>query len=530
MKFKKLLSMILIIAMIVTSVPGLHQISFAEKQSVYEQLTLDDLLEDSQNLSLESSESTTGPVVGVAPSLETLLSGNLRYIDLTEEEKSLICSTFNLTDQEMTQPLLENDTVKTAIKFCSIAKTSKVPLKTVIDFSGFTSDDRKLNEHMMMLGEYQTMYGLNQIELDQVTHFAQLGYNLYASVIATFAAKVLNLPVESVIRDDLMYDGSIGVEENELIIEYENDQNLLKAFHLEASKVRSFSAYTETSIYDIYKVIRQTLKTREGGLVESVNQTTTNGVNATTDSTQNETLPGFTKEVTAPFAYNQNQNQVSPSNGSVVSTITPFSLPGRNGLDVNLSPVYNSTNAGVYDEGYVSSYRDEYSYTQFIVYAWEYVGLYTPTGEYLATVSNTCVQKYYTLEEVAVEFLVNWTDTSILERNDNYVIVQERTGEIYSTPVFETVPYRVNQTNQQTQTSKYNNLGLGWSWGLPSIETDSNTNARYLHLGDGQVYQITEFIDNGSTNLMNYPHQDLKFQDGSLYTQAGSNTDRKSVV
>ena len=530
MHFKKVLSLMIIIAMITTGLPGPQYGSYADENvNVVAEIIADNILVDSGGL-FEESNSTTEALVTITPSLNDMLSGNRKYIDLSDVEKAYLCSTLNLTDQELTNPLIIDFNLKYAVKVTSIAKISNVELKSVIQFSQFITEDRKLNEQMLLLGKYQSEYSLLSQDIDEIVFLNQSGYELYAATVAVAASKVLNLPVENIIKDEFNFDSTIDLEENEQIVENENDQNLLDQFHLDAAKVRTFDPYTEMTNLEIFTMIEETLIRKRANLTNGDFQTSYQDTNATTDSNQNQILPGFTKEVTAPFAFNQNQNQISPSNGSVVSMITPYTLPGRNGLDVTLSPTYSSANAGAYAEDYLSKFRDEYSYTQYTIYKLEYIGLYSLDGIYLGTISQTYNQISFTSEDVAKEHLDNWKQTSILERNDDYVVVLERSGEIYASNIYELVHSKENITNQQTYTSKYNNLGLGWSWGLPSIELDSNTNTRYLHLGDGQVYQITEFIESGSTNLINYPHKDLKFQDGSLYTQVGSNTKSSSYV
>lgn len=530
MRLKKVLSILIIAAMITTSVPGPQYRSYAEENPNIIPIVLEENLSVESEGLFESSNSTTEALVTITPNLDDILSGNKKYTDLSDEEKLFLCSTFNLTDQDLSNPLILDFDLKLALKVTSIAKISQVELRSVIQFSQFITEDRKLNEQMLLLGRYQTEFTLLSQDIDVIALLSQRGYELYAATVAVAASKVLNLPVETIIKDELIFDGSAGLEENEQIIDNENDQYLLNQFHLDAMKIKSIDPYTEMTNLEILKLIEDALYRQGSNLTDANGQTTTQGINATTDSNQNQTLPGFTKEVTAPFAYNQNQNQVSPSNGSVVSTITPYTLPGRNGLDVTLSPTYSSANAGVYAEDYLSRFRDEYSYTLYTVYKFEYKGLYSVDGIYIGTISNTCSEINFTSEEVAIEHLDKWKQTSILEQNDDYVVILERSGQICASHVYELVHYKENITNQQTHTSKYNNLGLGWSWGLPSIETDSTTNTRYLHLGDGQVYQITEFIDSASTNLMNYPHKDIKFQVGNLYTQTGSNTKSSSYV
>lgn len=127
----------------------------------------------------------------------------------------------------------------------------------------------------------------------------------------------------------------------------------------------------------------------------------------------------YSKEYTAPFSIDKNNELINPSDGSLTYKYPIVSLQGTNGLDVNLEAVYNSRDAVI----------------------WGITG-----------------------------------STTFTERN--------------------------------------NKLGVGWSWNLPVIEIDEEYDYRnptkYLHLGDGAVYEIYEDLYEDDSNLVKYRSMDMQ--------------------
>jgi len=81
-----------------------------------------------------------------------------------------------------------------------------------------------------------------------------------------------------------------------------------------------------------------------------------------------------------------------------------------------------------------------------------------------------------------------------------------------------------------TFNEKNNQMGIGWSWNLPVIEIDDSyieygDPDKYLHLGDGSVYEISGKITEGNSNLINHPSKDIQLNEdrGNF-----SNEDRSS--
>ncbi|NLC67448.1 MAG: hypothetical protein GX754_01390 [Clostridiaceae bacterium] len=71
----------------------------------------------------------------------------------------------------------------------------------------------------------------------------------------------------------------------------------------------------------------------------------------------------------------------------------------------------------------------------------------------------------------------------------------------------------INETKPNTYTELHNNLGSGWSLGFSSIEI--NNGKKYLHLSNGESYEINITSTAGDSNLKNYTLRDIRLENDS---------------
>lgn len=131
---------------------------------------------------------------------------------------------------------------------------------------------------------------------------------------------------------------------------------------------------------------------------------------------------------------------VNPASGALQYKSTDVSLKGRNGLDLNISIMFDSNKALLYDKQ---------------------------------------------LKHSSANFTTDENGITI-----NYIF-----------PVF--------QYNDYTEEEIRNELGTGWSFGFPFIEIAKDASyqhPRYLHMGDGMVYQLD------GTQILNYTKGDMSLE------------------
>ena len=200
---------------------------------------------------------------------------------------------------------------------------------------------------------------------------------------------------------------------------------------------------------------------------------------------------------------NNTAETVDPITGNLILKENDLTLPGKDGLDLAITRLYNSS-------------QDEYekrvnitAKVQQVPYSEDYwaldLELYNiETGE---TSYKTIPQAS---EQEANEAKIFWNG-------------RERNGYIYSSVGIRHVTgvkYTTITTyikNDNTDKFSYNKtryfLGAGWSFCFPSvqIENDGNLTYLYFHDGAGAAYRVNGFADIGTSNLEGYPGTDVRF-------------------
>lgn len=91
---------------------------------------------------------------------------------------------------------------------------------------------------------------------------------------------------------------------------------------------------------------------------------------------------------------------------------------------------------------------------------------------------------------------LDFTLGRLYESNEAYIEEPKITGNAGS---------YANGSEYYTYNERTSNLGVGWTWAMPSVELRGDV--RYLHFTDGTVYQV----EAGGQGLVDYPLQDVTF-------------------
>jgi len=256
---------------------------------------------------------------------------------------------------------------------------------------------------------------------------------------------------------------------------------------------------------------------------------------STTDNYNNYVYPMSTykKPVIQPFSFGTSgqAENINPINGGLEITQTDLSLKGKNGLDFNLTRIYSTTDALLYEPNIINE-----PYYTFLVQGYyitgtevkeTYVngvltGTITRQVPFCAPVSGSTTGLPYAempqsfpefvystywstsqqAQKMADDFNAGIYDTSVIsgttttvikygEIDDFTVQMRYQLTTLGGTPG-SAIPIQENyldSVSNLTATDKYFNLGTGWSLDLPYIETRGMDN--YLNLGSKGLYHFT---------------------------------------
>lgn len=237
-----------------------------------------------------------------------------------------------------------------------------------------------------------------------------------------------------------------------------------------------------------------------------------------------------TKNISSIFSLDQENEYISPLDGSLSVSSTDLYLPGRNGLSFSLKRYYNSSNSSAFDK--------QTEFTFFCVCAVriqaDIVIQYSRDGvnvDYAIPQQSGYIQ--YDTSHVTDGTLENMLDAvswfayiqdfrgQILnpsawagpDDNGNmwraaYYVHNDAHSELinfYEDGPF--IPIWRNIANKKSYEQQIYPLGAGWTWDIPYIKTVEGSS--YLNMGSGGTYEIS------GNSLKGYPWKDLTIENNS---------------
>ena len=222
---------------------------------------------------------------------------------------------------------------------------------------------------------------------------------------------------------------------------------------------------------------------------------------------------------------------VDPATGAVHIQETDLSLPGRNGFDLNITRMYNSTNAAFLEatlkeeeEGVASSYYmivgrkvvymtytdgdSEFVTTSNVCLTPDFM-TYLDTRSDVWMVENAAAYEYeydadpptaklfesYSEAQAAVQYLNSTTyeiDAAWVYTNTPEYLVDYQSFSIETVIKDDITVHYSNSLTEDTSTERYSKLGAGWEFTFPYIELryGYEETLRYLHFGEKGTYLI----------------------------------------
>ncbi|RED54736.1 RHS repeat domain-containing protein [Cohnella lupini] len=240
-------------------------------------------------------------------------------------------------------------------------------------------------------------------------------------------------------------------------------------------------------------------------------------------SVNTEQLQGVLNGLVAPQLMNESyktqqadrsnaEEMVDPRSGSLTLRQVDLSLPGKDGLDLNIARVYESGESEVGNKKVSvssSSSTTSYSSTQYVIGV---VGFDFEAEEFF-TVHFGPYNDVLSAVIVGETILASSTEDILFLNYDVY----EDTTIYYHTTY--TITTRTEALPNTYSRARYD-LGQGWSLAFPSLqlETESGQTYYYLHDGTGASYRV-KFTDDVNGTLEKYPRTDVLLKkDSGTYT------------
>ncbi|MDQ7093821.1 hypothetical protein REC12_09475, partial [Desulfosporosinus sp. PR] len=281
---------------------------------------------------------------------------------------------------------------------------------------------------------------------------------------------------------------------------------------------------------------------------------------ATSENYNNYTYPMsvYKKPVVQPFSTGGASGQtesINPANGSLEITQTDLSLKGKNGLDFNLTRIYRTSDALLYEPGcasdinyqpviqgyYVTGTETRETYTNgiltgttnrqvyfcapsgniptddpYVVMPTNYpdftYSFYWPTSQKAQTIADNFNEGVYdtsvttTSGNDTILTLTKYSDKQDFMVQMRIYLYSDANGSVVEDNV---INYYRNGYNYNSINDKYFNLGTGWSFDLPYIEQRGNTDF-YLGLGKRGVIHFTWDINYYDTWVANHQNEAIK--------------------
>lgn len=206
---------------------------------------------------------------------------------------------------------------------------------------------------------------------------------------------------------------------------------------------------------------------------------------------------------------------IDPQTGSLTIRETDISLTGRDGMDLTIGRIYNSSQA---EMAVKEADVEEYEYEVWEYYYWPYVYGCRWTGQYTKECRSLYGDTYYSYDAAAAALSAHVASVQSAGYNitDSYV---DYYAEKYIGIGYDISNFIEKHTYQRT---RYD-LGAGWSLAFPSVEIKKNVEEGweylYFHDGNGQAYEVDKTFAPNKTNLRDYTGNDVQFlSDAGTYS------------
>ncbi|MBU5334084.1 hypothetical protein KQI61_17975 [Anaerocolumna aminovalerica] len=201
---------------------------------------------------------------------------------------------------------------------------------------------------------------------------------------------------------------------------------------------------------------------------------------------------------------------VDPITGNLILKQTDLTLPGKNGLDLSIARIYNSSQDEYVKKCKVTLYDNSYSYV---------VEGYVLDILIYDKVSQTSTIMHISSDDI-FNLIASYEYYSGLEDEVYIYVPLPIREESYIVYVTDYSIVKSDYTDKYSYNKTRYYLGAGWSFAYPSvqIEKDNNSTFIYYHDGSGAAYRVINTTNTGKSNLEGYQGNDVRFlEDNGSY-------------
>ncbi|AOY76011.1 RHS repeat domain-containing protein [Clostridium formicaceticum] len=454
--------------------------------------------------------------------IQKLLDEIVYFTEITEEEKAKLCEVFNIAEEIFLNYAGKGYTIFETIIILDIA--SKYNFTEAEIQNLFVLHNKEINKVYGAIAFYMLIIELDKPTIEEqssIKHLILHGYEGEVIRPAFIIASALGTNIESFIKEinsKKLEDMISLLSEDYTQEEIEMLKNIFQIYDIDAEKFLNYVQKNNLDLAQVYEIIRSYLinKNIKSDIEEDLDSFATLSIGETSEERD------FDKYFNSPFDFSVNGNEnIQENTGALKYENSLLSIPGRNGLDLNLILRYNSSKASLNKAIYEEKSEDVYVYA---AYANKYVyqsygdwGCYFWNGsEYIGTF-NTSDDAYWAIRRKEWDTMFN--ESKKLPYYSGGYVVPHYVNTNY---------YYVNNLQSNTYSELRNNVGAGWNFGFSSIEierkggetilvnADDFNGTKYLHLSNGETYKIQITTNNTEdSNLENYKLKDLKLEEDS---------------
>lgn len=213
---------------------------------------------------------------------------------------------------------------------------------------------------------------------------------------------------------------------------------------------------------------------------------------------------------------NNASETIDPVTGNLMLKQTDLCLPGKDGLDLSICRIYNSSQDEFTSKVSITQTETPSTYTSISGYVND-VMVYDTTSNSYSSMTCGPYQDSYTAY-CAYQAMNGYNyNGKIFYPYQTRAITTTYTSTSYSI-------VKTEYTDHDYNTYRYY-LGAGWSFSFPSVQIENGYGSQYIyyHDGSGATYRVLNTLDTGQSNLEGYQGNDVKFiGDGGTFVNEDS--------
>ncbi|WBW98142.1 S8 family serine peptidase [Oceanirhabdus sp. W0125-5] len=422
------------------------------------------------------------PPVNEMELITEILNKYHRISDFSQEDLNIILNFYDIDLTTLISCEEKGYTINEAIDISILVKKYDFTIEEVEEIMRSNRDYYNITYELMMLNVSKVVLGLTNDEYGIYKSYFLRGYS-YRNIDSAFIiSNALGIPMEEIIIKDSEANNESVIKaliENFSDEEKERVEFLVKVYNVNFTNLLNFSKEQGYSIEDIDDKILD--YHRERIIVKDEMYYL---------QTEEEIVDTIENKVPM-LVGNGIDESIESKSGSLNRTIQGINLAGRNGMDLDLYLDYSSDDALLYNV--TGSVRTRNLSGYYI--------RYTTTKNGVQCGSGIC----------GVSPNMNYQDTTWIDSEGNIYVKD------YGIPYYV---YNI-QTDYNHRTSygslkyKKNQMGIGWSWNIDSLDRIGNN--LVLNLSSGAVYEVD--FSKGGSNLEKYDLVDMVFKRSKSFSE-----------